>query len=72
MRTIIPDAIFAILFSVALFYACSKSEVLLREEKAIEPYYPRTRVDSTDSADSLPITFSVSVEGWNDLERIDL
>lgn len=67
MKTIISDAIFAILLSVALFHSCSKSEVIMREEKVIEPYYPRTKADSAEVADSVPITFSVSVEGWNEI-----
>ena len=67
MRTIISDAIFAIFLSVALFHSCSKSEVIMRKEKAIEPYYPRTKSDTTLVNDSVPITFSVSVEGWKEI-----
>lgn len=69
MRTIIFDAIFAILLSVALLYGCSKSEVIMREEKAIEPYYPRTKSDSTATEDTsrTPITFTVEVEGWKEI-----
>lgn len=70
MRTIISDAIFAILLALAIFHSCSKSDVIMREEKAIEPYYPRTKSDTTAVTDSLdPITFSVSVEGWKEVER---
>ena len=67
MKTIIFDAIFAILWSGVLFYGCSKSEVIMREGKAIEPYYPRTKSDTTVVNDSVPITFSVSVEGWKEI-----
>lgn len=50
--------------------SCSKSDVIMREDKAIEPYYPRTKSDTTAVTDSLdPITFSVSVEGWKEVER---
>ena len=67
MKTIISDAIFAILLSVAIFHSCSKSDVIMREEKAIEPYMPRTKSDTTAVNDSVPITFSVSVEGWKEI-----
>ena len=67
MKTIISDAIFAILLALALFHSCSKSEVIMREEKAIEPYMPRTKSDTTAVNDSVPITFSVSVEGWKEI-----
>ena len=67
MKTIISDAIFALLLSVALFHSCSKSDIMMREEKAIEPYYPRTKWDTTAVNDSVPITFSVSVEGWKEI-----
>ena len=69
MRTIISDAIFAILLSVALFHSCSKSDVIMREGKAIEPYYPRTKSDSTATEDTsrTPITFTVEVEGWKEI-----
>ena len=39
----------------------------MREGKAIEPYYPRTKSDTTVVNDSVPITFSVSVEGWKEI-----
>ena len=39
----------------------------MREEKAIEPYMPRTKSDTTADNDSVPITFSVSVEGWKEI-----
>ena len=69
MRTIISDAIFAILLSVALFHSCSKSEVIVREEPTPEPYTPRTKADSTATEDTsrTPITFTVEVEGWKEI-----
>ena len=39
----------------------------MREVKAIEPYMPRTKSDTTAVNDSVPITFSVSVEGWKEI-----
>ena len=67
MRPIISDALFAILLAVALIWSCSKSEIITREEKEPEPYYPRTKADSTNASDSVPITFSVEVEGWKEI-----
>ena len=61
------DLLFFILFSFAVFHSCSKSDVIMREVKAIEPYYPRTKSDTTAVNDSVPITFSVSVEGWKEI-----
>ena len=70
MRTIISDAIFAILLSVAIFHSCSKSTILDRvEEKTPETYTPRTKADSTATEDTsrTPITFTVEVEGWKEI-----
>ena len=67
MKTRITDALFVALLASALIWSCSKSEVIMHEEKAIEPYYPRTKSDTTAVNDSVPITFSVSVEGWKEI-----
>ena len=48
---------------------CSKSEVLMLDEGEEEVYVPRrVKSDTTDVGDSVPITFSVSVEGWKEIE----
>lgn len=69
MRPIICDAIFAILLSMAIFHSCSKSDVIMREEKTPETYTPRTKADSTATEDTsrTPITFTVEVEGWKEI-----
>ena len=46
---------------------CSKSEVLMLDEEKEEVYIPRTKSDTTEVNDSIPITFSVSVEGWKEV-----
>ena len=47
---------------------CSKSEVLMIDEEEEEVYVPRrVKSDTTDVGDSVPITFTVSVEGWEEV-----
>jgi hypothetical protein len=47
---------------------CSKSEVLMIDEEKEEVYVPRrVKSDTTDVEGSVPITFSVSVEGWKEV-----
>jgi hypothetical protein len=47
---------------------CSKSEVLMIDEEVEEVYVPRrVKSDTTDVEDSVPITFTVSVEGWKEV-----
>lgn len=47
---------------------CSKSEVLMLDEEKEEVYVPRrVKSDTTDVGDSVPITFTVSVEGWEEI-----
>lgn len=47
---------------------CSKTTIIdMVEEPIPETYTPRTKADTTEVNDSVPITFSVSVEGWNDI-----
>ena len=47
---------------------CSKSEVLMLDEEEEEMYVPRrVKSDTTDVGDSVPITFTVSVEGWEEI-----
>lgn len=48
---------------------CSKTEVLMIDKEEEEVYVPRrVKSDSTEVEDSVPITFSVTVEGWKDVE----
>ena len=69
MKTRISDAVFCILVVVALIWSCSKSTVIdMVEEPFPEKYTPRTKADTTEVNDSVPITFSVSVEGWKEIE----
>ncbi len=47
---------------------CSKSEVLMIDEEQEEVYTPRrVKVDTTAESDSVPITFTVTVEGWKEI-----
>lgn len=51
-------------------WSCSKFDVTMKDATEPETYIPRTKSDTTAVADSLdPITFSVSVEGWNEVKR---
>ena len=71
MKTRTTDALFVALLVAALVWSCAKTTILDQiEEKTPEPYTPRTKADSTATADTsrTPITFTVSVEGWNELE----
>ena len=69
MKTQISDVIFCILLAVALIWSCSKSTIIdIVEESVSEEYIPRTKSDTTEVNDSVPITFSVSVEGWKEIE----
>lgn len=69
MKTRISDAVFCILVVVALIWSCSKSTIIdMVDEPAPEKYVPRrVKSDTTDVGDSVPITFTVSVEGWNEV-----
>lgn len=48
---------------------CSKSTIIdMVDEPAPEVYVPRrVKSDTTEVDDSVPITFSVSVEGWEEI-----
>ena len=48
---------------------CSKSTIIdMVDEPAPEVYVPRrVKVDTTAESDSVPITFTVSVEGWEEV-----
>ena len=48
---------------------CSKSTIIdMVDEPAPEEYVPRrVKSDTTEVDDSVPITFSVSVEGWEEI-----
>ena len=53
-----------------LVNSCSKFDVTMKDATEPETYIPRTKSDTTAVTDSLdPITFSVSVEGWNEVKR---
>lgn len=70
MKTKVTDAIFCILWAVALIWSCTKTTILDRiEEKTPEAYTPRTKADSTATEDTsrTPITFTVEVEGWKEI-----
>ena len=74
MKTKASDVAFAALLVAALVWSCTKTTILGRtEEKTPETYTPRTKADSTATADTsrTPISFTVSVEGWNELEIIN-
>lgn len=54
-----------------LIGGCSLSEVIdlqTPRERKSEPYYPQTKADSTEKADTarVPISFDVSVDNWGD------
>lgn len=56
-----------------LYVACSKStiiDVYTPKVKDTTVYTPRTKVDTTSKEDTakVPITFTVTVEGWNEIE----
>jgi hypothetical protein len=70
MKTEISDAVFCILVVVALIWSCDKSTIIdmVESESVPEEYIPRTKSDTTEVNDSVPITFSVSVEGWKEIE----
>lgn len=58
------------LLTALLVNSCSKFDVTMKDATEPETYIPRTKSDTTAVTDSLdPITFSVSVEGWNEVER---
>jgi hypothetical protein len=40
---------------------------MVESESVPEEYIPRTKSDTTEVNDSVPITFSVSVEGWKEV-----
>lgn len=69
MKTRISDAVFCILVVVALIWSCSKSTIIdmVESDSVPEEYIPRTKSDTAEVNDSIPITFSVSVEGWNEV-----
>ena len=70
MTTKLTDAFFVALLAVALIWSCTKTTILDRiEEKTPEAYTPRTKADSTATEDTsrTPITFTVEVEGWNEI-----
>ena len=54
---------------IAIVIGCSKSIIIdIAEQKKEEEYKTRAQADSTAKDDTLvPISFSVSVEGWNEL-----
>lgn len=55
---------------VIIITGCSKFDVTMKDATEPETYIPRTKSDTTAVTDSLdPITFSVSVEGWKEVER---
>lgn len=70
MKTRISDAVFCILVVVALIWSCTKTTIIdmVESESVPEEYIPRTKSDTTEVNDSVPITFSVSVEGWKEIE----
>lgn len=70
MKTKVCDAIFCLLVVGALIWSCSKSTIIdmVESEPVPEEYIPRTKSDTTEVNDSVPITFSVSVEGWKEIE----
>ena len=61
-----------IIFVILVIYvACSKSTIIAEidnKEEIEETYVPRTKTDSTEINDSTPIIFTVTVEGWNEIE----
>lgn len=65
------DIIIAILLISSLIIGilgCSKTEVLMIDKEEEEVYIPRkVKSDTTDVEDSIPITFTVSVEGWKEI-----
>ena len=69
MRTKVCDAIFCLLVVGALIWSCSKSTIIdMVDEPAPESYTPRrVKVDTTAESDSVPITFTVTVEGWKEI-----
>ena len=61
-------AVLTIVLIVAMVIGCSKSEVIIAPIRDVEEEYtPRTKADTTEVNDSVPITFSVSVEGWKEI-----
>lgn len=61
-----------VLALAAIVFGCSKTTIIdMREEPEQEVYIPRTKADSTNIEDSsrTPISFTVTVEGWKELER---
>lgn len=74
MKTKASDVAFVALLVAALVWSCTKTTILDQiEEKTPEQYTPRTKAGSIATADTsrTPITFTVSVEGWNELEIIN-
>ena len=69
MKTKAFDAVFCILVVVALIWSCSKSTIIdmVESESVPEEYIPRTKSDTTEVNDSVPITFTVEVEGWKEI-----
>ena len=69
MKTIVFDAVFCILVVVALIWSCSKSTIIdmVDSDSVPEEYIPRTKSDTTEVCDSVPITFTVSVEDWKEV-----
>ena len=70
MKTKASDVAFVALLVAALVWSCTKTTILGRtEEKTPKTYTPRTKADSTATEDTsrTPITFTVSVEGWNEI-----
>lgn len=67
--TYISIGVLVLLLAFLLIISCSKTIIIdMRQESEQEEYIPRTKSDSTEVEDSVPITFSVTVEGWKDVE----
>ena len=66
------EIIIAFIVVAGFAIGCSKSIVIERNERLepkVETYAPRTKSDTTETTDTTrePITFSVSVEGWEEI-----
>ena len=74
MKDLLKDAIFIAITVLIIFAGCSKS-VLIDIDKRIvtkadtTEYTPRVKADTTEVEDTLvPITFSVTVDDWEEID----
>lgn len=71
MKKIIIFVVSIIVVLLATIISCSKSTIIdiaIPRDLDTSKYMVRSKVDTTERNDSVPITFTIEVEGWKEIE----